>query len=227
MSNEILKQRLIFGKSYTEIKKLHPNEDLLQYKTLEKCKENFHTNIVVRIYKLFRSKVANERKIKSNKHKNPQNQKDYVFTQYFNINENKIETSLKIEFYNDVLKIYNSQTKEAIQENLTWIEENSHVNSDDKVCCYCGVSEDVLSTLYTSVYSTCKTKRNRGSWFELDREDATRNNNNYSKDNMVLSCYFCNNHKSDVISSVDMKEFFGEKMYMFLMSKYNYVISKI
>ena len=111
MSNEILKQRLIFGKSYTEIKKLHPNEDLLQYKTLEKCEENFHTNIVVRIYKLFRSQVANERKIKSNNHKNPQNQKDYVFTQYFNINENKIETSLKIEFYNDVLKIYNKQNK--------------------------------------------------------------------------------------------------------------------
>jgi hypothetical protein len=225
MSNEILKQRLIFEKSYTEIKKLHPNEDLLQYKTLEKCKENFHTNIVVRIYKLFHSKVANERKIKSNNHKKPQNKKDYVFAQYFNIKKNKIEKSLKIEFYNDVINIYNKQTKEEIQENLTWIKGNNHVNPDNKVCCYCGVSEEVLSTLFTDEDYICKTKRARGAWFELDREDATRNNNNYSKDNMVLSCYFCNNHKSDVISSADMKEFFGKKMYMFLMSKYNYVIS--
>jgi hypothetical protein len=127
-------------------------------------------------------------------------------------------------FYQDINDQYDSQSKSLLQWDLPWIKDNFYIKPDDSVCYYCGVNEKILNELYNDQKYTCKTKRNRGAWFELDRKDSSKENNIYSKENMVLCCYFCNNHKSDVISSYDMRGYFGKQMFLFLIDKHKTII---
>ena len=101
----------------------------------------------------------------------------------------------------DIKNQYDAQSKTLLQSDLPWIKASAYIKPNDCVCFYCGINEQILSELYNDQNYTCKTKRNRGAWFELDRKDSSKENNIYSKENMVLCCYFCNNHKSDVVSS--------------------------
>ena len=120
-----------------------------------------------------------------------------------------------VGFYKVVKEQYNAQTKENLKSKLKWLKGDN--NLQDKCCYYCGISEQILTKLYN--VKEFRTKRNRGAWFELDRKDSKGENNVYSKDNMVWCCYFCNNHKSDVVSSKDMRKYFGESMYNYLSDK--------
>jgi hypothetical protein len=104
---------------------------------------------------------------------------------------------------------------------LTWLTDDVSIELDEVCCAYCGVPERVLSGLFTNGF---KTKRGRGEWFEIDRMDALGDNNVYTKGNMVLCCYFCNNHKSDVISVIDMRKYFGQSIFEYLMAKYIEVV---
>ena len=47
----------------------------------------------------------------------------------------------------------------------------------------------------------------RGPVLEIDKKI---NENGYSPDNCVLSCYYCNNDKSYILDSEDYKEHFGK-----------------
>ena len=162
------------------------------------------------------------------KSKNP----EYIFVKNIKDRHNakklydrKKQTSYFIEYADNLLKFYNDlyekyllQTNKKLSKQLKWINGIY----DSEICCaYCGVSEKVLNGLYKSDF---KTKRGRGEWFEIDRMNAKGESNVYTKENMVLCCYFCNNHKSDVISVVDMRKYFGQNMFEFLMAKYQEVI---
>ena len=162
------------------------------------------------------------------KSKNP----EYIFVKNIKDRHNakklydrKKQTSYFIEYADNLLKFYNDlyekyllQTNKKLSKQLKWINGIY----DSEICCaYCGVSEKVLNGLYKNDF---KTKRPRGAWFEIDRMNAKGESNVYTKENMVLCCYFCNNHKSDVISVVDMRKYFGQKMFEFLMAKYQQVI---
>lgn len=85
----------------------------------------------------------------------------------------------------------------------------------DKVCFYCGTSEDMLRALFEKELST---KRKRGKSLELERRDST--SNQYSPENCVLACYFCNNHKSDIISEEDHIKYFAKPIGQYLEDKY-------
>ena len=151
------------------------------------------------------------------------NSKQYCFSSYSRIDKfGKSVESLEDfkAFYSDIKNQYKDQSKSLLQSHLPWIKDNIYIEPNDYVCYYCGISERILSKLYNDPKYTCKTKRNRGAWFELDRKDSSKDKNVYSKENMVLCCYFCNNHKSDVVSSFDMRMYFGEKMFLFLIDKY-------
>ena len=72
----------------------------------------------------------------------------------------------------------------------------------DKKCNYCNLKEIEQFTIINN--GLLKSKRffvekngNRGKYLEVDRRDP---NGPYSIDNCVLSCYFCNNDKSDVFN---------------------------
>lgn len=194
------------------------------YKSIKRSLEIFPDELVIKAYKLFESKVLADKDIfKWNKKNQKEIGKRYNFSSYSEINENG-ESHKSLEnfraFYQDFKEQYTLQTKSLLQKELTWIKDNTYINLNDCVCFYCGINEQILNELYNDEKNTCKTKRNRGAWLELDRKDSSIKNNVYSKENMVLCCYFCNNHKSDVISSFDMRYYFGEPMFKFLMDKY-------
>ncbi len=83
--------------------------------------------------------------------------------------------------------------------------------NEEKVCCYCGTTEKSLETIKSNGWVT---KRGRGSKLEIERVDAI--SNDYSVNNCALACYFCNNHKSDVITKDDFSTYFKEPMRLYL-----------
>lgn len=92
------------------------------------------------------------------------------------------------------------------QDFLNWY-------SQDKICYYCGLSEEesqkiVHKGLLTSnrfpLGGEFSQGVNRGYWLEIDRKKPK---GLYSADNCVLSCYFCNNDKSDVFDDSQYKAF--------------------
>jgi|GEM_PF-791618 len=86
-------------------------------------------------------------------------------------------------------------------------------------CFYCESEEYKLVRLFDKKEGLLKTKRSRGSSLELERKDSTTNL--YSPENCVLACYFCNNHKSDLISADEHEQFFARQMKDFIDYKYN------
>jgi hypothetical protein len=233
MDSKILYDRLFLGKrsiNYFKAQYGITDNEWKRISSIEKCKEHFGNDFKVRIFKLFNAKVSNEKDIYkwNKKAKNKlKSKKHYVFSEYCEIDKDgKIVSESPEKFYKTLEFIYENQSKKKLTKHLTWLEGGESIEEHERVCNYCGVSETVLGVLYNDESYTCKTKRKRGAWFELDREDAYKENNKYTKDNMVLCCYFCNNHKSDVISVSDMRKYFGQPMFMFLMSKYDYIKSK-
>ncbi len=90
-------------------------------------------------------------------------------------------------------------------------------NKQEKVCHYCGIKESesqeiVLTGILKSKRFPQKGKlgrgQSRGVWLEIDRLEP---NKDYSINNCVLSCYFCNNDKSDVFHGDDYKKFIDDR----------------
>jgi hypothetical protein len=71
---------------------------------------------------------------------------------------------------------------------------------NSKKCHYCQADESAFKALFNS--HQIKTKRARGFNFEIDRLDP---NKDYSVDNCVSSCYWCNNAKTDEFSEEEFK----------------------
>ena len=76
---------------------------------------------------------------------------------------------------------------------------------------YCNLKEIEQFTIINN--GLLKSKRffvekngNRGKYLEVDRKEP---NGPYSKDNCVLSCYFCNNDKSDIFTESQYDELNG------------------
>lgn len=93
----------------------------------------------------------------------------------------------------------------------TWYTENVADNS----CFYCGLTEQqsqeivhkgLLKSARFPIYHVTGAGVNRGYWLEIDRMNP---NANYSEDNSVPACYFCNNDKSDVFTAEQYREFIG------------------
>jgi hypothetical protein len=72
--------------------------------------------------------------------------------------------------------------------------DNPYANEGRRFCHYCNLSEGNLESYVAS--GKIKTKRlsTRGRDFEIDRIVPFKG---YTKDNIVLACYWCNNAKTD------------------------------
>jgi hypothetical protein len=90
-------------------------------------------------------------------------------------------------------------------------------NDQEKVCYYCGLTEKesqeiVMNEILTSNRFPQKGKlgrgQSRGVWLEVDRLKPKAN---YSAQNCVLCCYFCNNDKSDVFEGYNYKFFIKDR----------------
>lgn len=86
-----------------------------------------------------------------------------------------------------------------------------------KTCFYCGIEEYIVQRIVTTSLLTSnrfplngmlKQGRSRGMWLEVDRLNPKVD---YSRENCVLSCYFCNNDKSDVFNGIEYKKFFENR----------------
>lgn len=85
-----------------------------------------------------------------------------------------------------------------------------------KKCIYCGTEEYKLRDLFKSRLST---KRTRGPSLELERIDSS--SNQYTEDNCGLACYFCNNHKSDIITQAEHKKYFAPSIKKYIDDLYS------
>ncbi len=115
---------------------------------------------------------------------------------------------------NDFNRRLKSQKNSFIdfQDFLDWY------NKREKACHYCGLKEEESQEIVLK--SKLKSRRfpqdgktgrgqGRGKWLEVDRRKPDEN---YSRGNCVLSCYFCNNDKSDVFDETEYKKFMIDRI---------------
>lgn len=76
-------------------------------------------------------------------------------------------------------------------------------------CChYCQTKEHVIATLLEKKYPARK-RLNRGNHLEIDRLNPKITA--YSPENCVLSCYFCNNDKSDIFDEKEYLDYLKDR----------------
>lgn len=99
------------------------------------------------------------------------------------------------ENYSKVKKILNKKVK-----NLTREEFESFFfwySNVEKKCCYCGINEEELNTLYMKINNKRRNKRGKG--FEIERKNS-QNRDYLDTSNLELACYWCNNAKTDAFT---------------------------
>lgn len=111
-----------------------------------------------------------------------------------------------------IKELYSSTKDERIKTSSLrriWLGKFHHIsfgeflckfNHADKKCEYCGVTEEQIRQAVEQ--GVINTKRNRGSILEIDRKDP---NGEYTIDNTVVACYWCNNAKTDTFSAEEFK----------------------
>lgn len=92
-------------------------------------------------------------------------------------------------------KFENTETTECFWEFKKWYE------TSEKKCFYCGITEIQINELFQK--KKIYTKRNRGKKLEIERLLPNEKYNNI--ENLVFSCYWCNNAKTDTFSSEEFK----------------------
>lgn len=110
---------------------------------------------------------------------------------------NKLPDTLRKEvskFKEHFVKFFKKEVNEGEFKNKFFPTDSQ------RKCAYCGVPEDELYLLET-------VRAGRGARLEYDRLLSRDNQNKiaYSLDNIALSCYWCNNAKTDTFSPKEFK----------------------
>ncbi len=112
---------------------------------------------------------------------------------------------------------YNQKVKQNKADFLDFDDFYEWYCEQIKECHYCGLRElesqkIVMLCLLKSNRFPLNGKvtrgRARGVWLEIDRKEPKEK---YSKNNCVLSCYFCNNDKSDVFNEKEYNAFLNDR----------------
>lgn len=142
---------------------------------------------------------------------------DSFYQSELNIEKDKL-VELRGEFksFNDLYaKYFNEQRKELFYDPKKLLEWH---NKQNDCCNYCGITQSELSRIVQSRRGNLtlnqKTKRSKGT-LEIEKLDP---NNGYTYENSVLSCPFCNNAKSNLISEDDWRKFFAPAMRNYFIS---------
>lgn len=194
---------------YNDIKKRHFNQILIlfvyeQIKDLARKVNNVQLNeINASINKKCHSYIPTETLIqeynnftKSRKNRN--------ITDYINENINTIYKTVlggqKLRIGIKKLKrIFNNSYKTAFMEISTF-EKAYGLN---RKCGYCGISEKQINILIDQNKIFTKRLVTRGRRMEIDKIKAE---GFYEEDNIILSCYWCNNAKTDEFTLNEFKE---------------------
>ena len=104
--------------------------------------------------------------------------------------KNKLESKLKQFAKNENIQI--DITPQYLISIYLWF------TNEEKKCYYCNLSEDDLDSLNNQYGHINKRYPKRGKVLEIDRKISSVSYLNIN--NLVLSCYWCNNAKTDTIS---------------------------
>lgn len=104
------------------------------------------------------------------------------------------------EYLSNLRKIWKAKFKETKTASFWKFKE--WFESAEKKCYYCGITESQISLLFKK--GNLYTKRNRGSKLEIDRKEPDLDYDNI--ENLVFSCYWCNNAKTDTFTSEEFKQ---------------------
>jgi len=136
---------------------------------------------------------------------------DEFYQEELNINENELN-QLRGEFkiFNDLYSKYFNEQRKGLFVNpekfLEWY------NKQGEACNYCGITQYELHRIVElrngNLTLNKKTKRSKGT-LEIEKLNPSKG---YTYDNSVLSCPFCNNAKSNLISEDDWRKFFVPAM---------------
>lgn len=69
-------------------------------------------------------------------------------------------------------------------------------------CHYCGIDEEKINLLIKNEMITTKRLYSRGKKLEVDKKEP---DGEYSKENIILCCYWCNNAKTDEFTETEFK----------------------
>jgi hypothetical protein len=109
----------------------------------------------------------------------------------------KLPNNQFVKLYNELLNGYKKQF-----DNVFPIDKFNGL-LDQKSCAYCGISVDQIKELGRSGLLHNKRSETRGYTLEIDRKIP---NLEYTPDNCCMSCYWCNNAKTDEFSPYEFKE---------------------
>jgi 5-methylcytosine-specific restriction endonuclease McrA len=104
------------------------------------------------------------------------------------------------EYLSNLRRIWKSKFEKTESTESFWEFKKWHENTEKK-CFYCGLTETQINELFKrkKIY----TKRNRGKKLEIERLLPNEPYDNI--ENLVFSCYWCNNAKTDTFSSEEFK----------------------
>ena len=104
------------------------------------------------------------------------------------------------EYLSDLRRIWKSKFENTETTDSFWEFKNWHETAEKK-CFYCGITENQIAELFKT--NKIETKRNRGKKLEIERLLPKEPYDNLK--NLVFSCYWCNNAKTDTFSSEEFK----------------------
>ena len=128
---------------------------------------------------------------------------------------------------NKIFKKWKTDDDETIQEQIEEMKDkycNNFVNEigieyfkkfygrdndTNRKCDYCDITEKQIEILIKNDLITTKRLYSRGEHIEVDQRNP---NNGYTKKNIVLCCYWCNNAKSDEFAYHEFKDIIAPKM---------------
>lgn len=136
---------------------------------------------------------------------------DEFYQTELEISQDKLN-QIRAEFkkFNDLYSRYFNEQRKKLFENpkrfLEWYDNQK------ESCNYCGITQSKLHRIVKSrngkLTLNQKTKRSKGT-LEIEKLNP---NLGYTFNNAVLSCPFCNNAKSNMISEEDWRKFFAPAM---------------
>ena len=107
--------------------------------------------------------------------------------------KNKLESKLKQFAKNENIQI--DITPQYLISIYLWF------TNEEKKCYYCNLSEDDLDSLNNQYGHINKRYPKRGKVLEIDRKISSVSYLNIN--NLVLSCYWCNNAKTDTFTEME------------------------
>ncbi len=102
------------------------------------------------------------------------------------------------------LKTFLGEFHYTLLKDYDFIGENDFKKiTENDTCSYCGISKEKISLLGDNAKLRNKRSDTRGYNLEIDRKNP---NLEYTKDNCCMSCYWCNNAKTDEFTVAEFKE---------------------